>query len=64
MPTKPNASDRSSMKPDLPGEPPVTPKQNPCNPVANPSRAGCPDQQSQPPKPRQPNQRGPELKRR
>jgi hypothetical protein len=57
MPSKPNASDQSSMKPDLPGKLPVTPRPDPCNPVANPSQAGCTDQPSQPPKPRQPNQR-------
>jgi hypothetical protein len=56
MPNKPNTSDRSSMKPDLPGRPPVTPMPSPCNPVANPSLADCPDQRSQPrktPNPRQ-----------
>jgi hypothetical protein len=57
MATKPDASDRPLMKPDLPGKPPVTPMPDPCNPVANPSQAGCPDQQPQPDKTRQPNRR-------
>ena len=56
MPNKPNASDRVSIKPDLPGKPPVTPMPSPCNPVANPSQAGCPDQQAQPSKPPKPYQ--------
>ena len=50
MPSKPDVSNRPSMKPDLPGKPPVTPMPDPCNPVANPSLADCPDQRPQPPR--------------